>query len=214
MRKLLFSALLVFGMITGLQAQAFKIIGTNTIMGAATGTTLGAATMLISGTDDWGAVRVGFGGGTLVGLGLGIYDVSYSSGYIDGYLTSASTTGQVIAMDTFYGAATGSIVGFAISLIGNQDILEGIKVGGGYGAWAGFAFGLAETFFINVAGGGSDSGYGSGSYMSSNSVNGFMQYHSNGLNIGLIAPSTVNYVQGGQINWTPSVTFTHAKISF
>jgi hypothetical protein len=202
---------MLIGLVSNLQAQAFKIIGTNTIMGAATGTSLGAATMLISGTDDWGAIRVGFGAGTLAGLGLGVYDVSYSSGYIDGYLTSASTTGQVIAMDTFYGAGTGAIVGFAISLIGNQDILEGLKVGGGYGAWAGFAFGLAETFLLGSVGG--SGGYGS-SYMTGNTVNGMIQYQTPGFNIGFVAPSNFSYIQGGTINWTPSVTFTHARVSF
>ncbi len=211
MRKLFLFGFLLIGLVSNLQAQAFKIIGTNTIMGAATGTSLGAATMLISGTDDWGALRVGFGAGTLAGLGLGVYDVSYSSGYIDGYLTSASTTGQVIAMDTFYGAGTGAIVGFAISLIGNQDILEGLKVGGGYGAWAGFAFGLAETFLLGAGGG--SGGYGS-SYMSAQPVNGVIQYQTPGFNVGFVAPSGFSYVRGGNLNWSPSVTITHARFSF
>lgn len=194
-------------------SQSFKIIGTNTLMGAATGTGLGFGTMMINNNfDDFGPLRVGFGAGTLAGLGLGVYDVTYSSGFIDGYLTSASTTGQVVAMDTFYGAATGAVVGFAITLISNDDILSGGRVGAGIGAYAGFLFGLAESFLLNSGGSSDIGGYGA-MYANPKSVNGFVQVTDKNYSLGILSPSMINT---NPLNpaLQPTVQVSHLKINF
>lgn len=193
------------------QAQTVKLVGLNTLYGAATGTGLGAATMLINNSNEFGAMRVGFGAGTLAGLGLGIYDVTAEKGIIQGTFTDSDVSGQLIALDTFYGAGTGAVVGFAISLISNKDFLDGIKVGTGIGAWAGFGFGIVETFFLGNSGA---SGYGLGSLSNHQSVGGIVQVQDEAYSLGFLAPSQLNQINAnGMITVNPTLTVAHFKVA-
>ncbi len=139
------------------QAQSLRIITINTFYGALTGTTLGGATIALQNEYDEYPLRFGLGLGTILGLGTGFYDLSRSTGehgyYVNGLISSANTTGTIILLDTFYGAATGAIVGVAISLMSkDSDIVKGLQYGSGAGAWVGFAFGLVDAFTLSTSG--------------------------------------------------------------
>lgn len=212
MKKSFLFLTLLLGFIISSSAQTFKLVGLNTLYGAATGTGLGGATLLLTDSKDLGAIRVGFGAGTLVGLGLGVYDVSNAHGLIQGYFSSAEVTSQIVAMDTFYGAGTGALVGFAISLIANNDIIGGIKIGTGVGAWTGFAFGVVETLFLSSTSGAG--GYGVASAYNYQSVNGLVQIQDAHYNIGFISPTITNqWNHSGAITSNPTLTVAHLKIS-
>ena len=141
------------------EAQNLRIVSVNTFTGALTGTALGGATIALQNKSDidYYPLRFGVGMGTIFGLGTGFYDLTYSSGssgfYVNGLISSANTSGTIILMDTFYGAATGAVVGAAVSLMTNDRIIKGIQFGTGAGAWAGFTFGIADAFFIGTPGG-------------------------------------------------------------
>lgn len=139
------------------QSQSLRIVSINTFNGAITGTALGGATIALQNEYDEYPLRFGLGLGTILGLGTGFYDLSRSTadyGYhVSGLISSANASGTIILLDTFYGAATGSIVGMAISLMSrDSDILKGLQYGSGAGAWIGFAFGLVDAFAISTAG--------------------------------------------------------------
>ncbi|MEX0681533.1 MAG: hypothetical protein WD097_09140 [Balneolales bacterium] len=138
------------------EAQSFRIVTVNTFTGALTGSALGGATMALQNqSDDYYPLRFGLGIGTIMGLGTGFYDLSKMTGsdfYVNGLINTANSTGTIILLDTFYGSATGAIVGVAVSLMTNANILKGIQYGSGSGAWAGFAFGLLDAFVISAPG--------------------------------------------------------------
>jgi len=140
------------------QAQAFRIVTINTFAGAVTGASLGGATMALQNKSeaDFYPMRFGVGMGTIMGLGTGFYDISKMTGgagfYVDGMISSANSTGTIILLDTFYGAATGAVVGTAISLMTEAKIVKGLQYGSGAGAWVGFAFGLVDAFALSSAG--------------------------------------------------------------
>ncbi len=137
------------------QSQTLRIVTINTLNGALTGTALGGATIALQNEYDDYPLRFGLGLGTIFGLGTGFYDMSRHTGhgyYVNGAFGSANTTGTIVLMDTFYGAATGAIVGTAISLMSrDSDILKGLQYGSGAGAWVGFAFGLVDAFALSSA---------------------------------------------------------------
>ena len=140
------------------QAQNFRIVTVNTFAGALTGTALGGATIALQNKSDvdYYPLQFGVGMGTIFGLGVGFYDLSQattgSGYYVDGIISSAGASGTIILLDTFYGAATGAIVGTAITLMTNSRIVKGVQYGAGAGAWAGFAFGLIDAFVLSVPG--------------------------------------------------------------
>ncbi len=134
------------------EAQVMRDVMINTGAGTVTGAALGGATMALNNSGDLDPVRVGVGAGTLLGLGVGIYDAFTIPGdddyYFDGVFASGRYRGTVILLDTFYGAATGALVGTAISLIGGNPVLDGLRIGTGAGAYVGFGFGLLDAFVI------------------------------------------------------------------
>ncbi|MDG5767363.1 hypothetical protein QA596_07800 [Balneolales bacterium ANBcel1] len=139
------------------EAQNLRIVSINTLTGSLTGTALGGATMALQNKSDidYYPLRFGLGMGTIFGLGVGLYDLSQSTGsqyYVDGLLAAGNTSGTIILMDTFYGAATGVIVGTAITLMTNSEIIKGVQYGAGTGAWFGFAFGLVDAFVLSTPG--------------------------------------------------------------
>jgi hypothetical protein len=137
------------------QSQVLRIVTINTLNGAITGTALGGATIALNNEYDPYPLRFGLGLGTIFGLGTGFYDMSHYTGYgyqVRGLFSSANTTGTIILLDTFYGAATGAIVGMAITLMGkDSDVIKGLQYGSGAGAWVGFAFGLVDAFALSTS---------------------------------------------------------------
>jgi hypothetical protein len=132
------------------KAQTGQLLGGNVLNGALTGTVLGAATMGLRNSGDIAPLRVGLGSGILGGAGLALYDIAtLPSGqhfFISGVFNDGNNSSIIILIDTFYGAAGGAILGSAIMLIGNKPIVGGLQYGSGVGAWAGFGFGLLDSF--------------------------------------------------------------------
>lgn len=146
-----FCFIFVFSL-TGLNAQSIKILGGNTLNGALNGTMMGAASMAINNTDDFAYARIGLGAGTLYGMGVGIYDIAQVSKgdpyFISGTFNDGNNSTIIVLLDTFYGAAAGSIIATSVTLITDGDITEGLQYGAGFGTWAGFAFGLIDAFVL------------------------------------------------------------------
>lgn len=141
------------------QSQTLRILTINTASGALTGTALGTAVVALQDNSeiDLYPVQFGMGMGTLMGLGTGIYDMSRSGGqhgyYVQGLISRSGTTGSIILLDTAYGAATGTIVGVAISLMTQSPVVKGMQFGAAAGAWGGFAFGLVDAFVLSGSSG-------------------------------------------------------------
>lgn len=212
MKKLLLPLFFSFLFIS-VQAQSFKIVGINTFAGALTGTALGGANMLIA--DDFDSMRplsVGFGTGTIFGLGLGVYDLTTKTSSYSGIFNQSETSGQLILTDTFYGTVTGALVGFAVGLIADQDLLIASQKGTGFGAWTGFTFGLVETFVLNRFGAGSGSGYGLSQASTQVPVNGFVRYDYNTIHAGFLSPQAITSLNSGQVQLHPSISLAHVKI--
>lgn len=126
----------------------------NTGTGTLTGAGLGGAVMLLNNDGSWTPMRVGIGTGTLFGVGVGFYDAYHiprdDDYYIDAFFSSGRHRGSIILMDTFYGAATGALIGSAVGLISGtgNEILDGLRVGTATGAFIGAGFGLFDAFII------------------------------------------------------------------
>jgi hypothetical protein len=217
--SLILSFLITLFFITPSQAQTGKILALDTIIGAVNGSGLGLATMAIADNNDYGPLRVGFGAGTLYGLGLGIYDVSQQagSGYmVSGAIGSASNTAQIVAMDTFYGGLTGGVVGFAISLIGNTDMVKGLQYGAGYGTWAGFGFGLIDAFVISKQSGydfsddDGDFDYGPRPM----AANGMIQFNGTSTQVGFLSGSSISVIKKGRIVTYPTLSISSLSVNF
>lgn len=166
MKKIGLLCLLILGVFnssktTSIHAQTVQILGNSTINGALNGVVLGGAGMLIAdkkvnapftkNMDDLNALQIGLGVGTLYGLGLGIYDVASTNGnqlLVSGFLNDATNTSAILLMDTFYGAAVGTIVSASITLLSDDPSFQQVKSGIGIGAFAGFGFGIVDGFFI------------------------------------------------------------------
>ncbi len=201
-KSLVSAFLLLYAVVTLSQqthAQSFRIVTVNTFTGALTGTALGGATIALQDKSeiDYYPLRFGVGLGTIMGLGTGLYDLSHMTGssgiYVDGFISSANSTGTIILLDTFYGASTGAIVGTAISLMSREsDIVKGIQYGAGAGAWIGFAFGLVDAFLLSTTGD-YDSFYDNYSSSHRRGINGLIEIRGNNNNyaIGFLNPVIV-----------------------
>ena len=136
------------------RAQALKVVLSDTFIGTFNGALLGGGTMLLrNNSKDLGPMRFGVGFGTLYGLGLGFYDMSKiqtnGSYEVNGAFNSAGNSATLILADTFYGGATGTLVGMAVSLMANSNVTEGLRYGAGIGVWSGFAFGVVDALVIS-----------------------------------------------------------------
>lgn len=133
------------------EAQTVELLAGNTLNGAVQGTILGGATMALSDSDDFSALRIGVGMGTLYGVGMGAYDITTGGGQevlVSGLFNDANNSSIIVLLDTFYGAALGSVVVVAVTLVANEPIVSGLQYGAGIGAWAGFGFGIFDTFVL------------------------------------------------------------------
>ncbi|MEX0771074.1 MAG: hypothetical protein WD035_10095 [Balneolaceae bacterium] len=135
-----------------LYAQSIEIFGGNVINGSVTGTMLGAATMGLYNTNDFTYLKTGLGAGTIAGAAIAIYDLATlprgQQLFISGAFNDGRNSSIILLLDTFYGAAGGAFIGTASMLIADRPLLEGLQYGTSAGAWIGFAFGLADSFFI------------------------------------------------------------------
>lgn len=148
---ILFATLLIFFSSTSTNAQTVELLAGNTLNGAVQGTLLGGATMALTNSDDFSALRVGVGMGTLYGIGMGAYDITTGSGnevLVSGLFNDGNNSSIIVLLDTFYGAALGSIIVTAVTLVANEPIASGLQYGAGIGAWAGFGFGIFDTFVL------------------------------------------------------------------
>lgn len=181
------------------QAQTFRIVTVNTLSGAVTGSSLGGATIALQNKSEinYRPLRVGVGMGTIMGLGIGFYDLAKMGGnsgfYVHGTINTANTSGTIIMLDTFYGAATGAVVGAAVSLMIDSPIVNGLQYGSGVGSWVGFTFGLFDAFVLSSPGN-YDSFYDSYSSNNSTGSTGFFEIRGddNSYSVGFLNPLIFN----------------------
>lgn len=133
-------------------AQSGELIGGNILNGAVTGTVLGVAVMGLNNNSNTTPLRIGLGTGILAGAGLAIYDITTlpkgQQFFISGVFNDGANSSIIILLDTLYGAALGAAMGSAVVLITNISFVDGIQYGASAGAWAGFGFGLIDSFSI------------------------------------------------------------------
>lgn len=222
LKHTLLALIFAFGISSVAQAQSAKLLAMDTFMGAGNGTILGLATMALNNNySNWGPIRVGFGGGTLYGLGLGIYDVSQSAGggyVVQGTFASGNNTAYVIFMDSFYGGATGGIVGLALSLISENSLMEGVQYGAGLGTWLGFGFGLVDVFVLS--GGGKGFNFSDTEYNYQHRLplgaRGLLQINHSNTSLGLISPeiTTIYNTKNLSLEMQPSISIANFSLRF
>lgn len=116
------------------------------------GTILGGASMAIGNSSSFYPLQVGLGLGTLYGIGMGAHDIIQGGGgevLVSGLFNDGNNSSIIVLLDTFYGAAAGSIIVTSIMLVANEPLVDGLQYGAGIGAWAGFGFGIFDTFFLS-----------------------------------------------------------------
>jgi hypothetical protein len=135
------------------KAQSLELIGGNIVNGAMTGAILGTAVMGLQDSNDFTPFRIGLGSGILAGSGLAIYDVATlprgQQFFKSGVFNDGNNSSIIVLLDTIYGAGLGAALGSAIVLIGNESFVEGIQYGASAGAWAGFGFGIVDSFILS-----------------------------------------------------------------
>jgi uncharacterized membrane protein len=154
MKKLIFCILAVlisFGSVKESEAQTIEILAGNTLNGAMNGVILGGAVMGLTNDTEFHALRIGLGLGTLYGIGMGGYDLVQGGGteiLVSGLFNDGSNSSIIVLLDTFYGAAAGSVIATSVMLVANEPIVDGLQYGASVGAWVGFGFGIFDTFVL------------------------------------------------------------------
>ena len=206
-----------------MQSQALKVAAGNTLIGTANGAIIGLSVMGLQNSPDVTPIRFGIGAGTLFGLGVGVYDVSRLDGlgmyYVDGLFNSTEYSALIVLLDTAYGTVTGTVLGMAIGLMANENIVTYMQYGASAGAIAGFTFGLVDAFYFSST----PSFTAQRIQASDRSVNGLisLEYRFNEqskINLGLIHPS-LNSVPTfanniTSISYEPTVQVMHLKVKF
>lgn len=135
------------------KAQTIELLGGNLLNGTVTGSLLGAATMGLRNSSDFDPLRIGLGAGIIGGAGIAIYDVATlpkgQQFFISGTFNDGNNTSIILLLDTLYGAVGGAAIGTAVILLSGDAFSDGIRIGSGAGAWTGFAFGIADAFFLS-----------------------------------------------------------------
>lgn len=133
-------------------AQSVELLGGNLLNGAINGVALGGATMALQNTTSFEYLQIGAGAGMLYGIGVGVYDVTLVSPgeyfYKSGTFNDGTNSSILVLLDTIYGAATGAVIGTSISLLNRSDVVYGLRMGTAWGAWAGFGFGMVDSFLL------------------------------------------------------------------
>ena len=232
MKKTAFFLLLILGVqffpSQKAQAQTVQILANNTLNGAINGVVLGSAGMLIAdkkvnapftkNMDDLYAIQVGLGVGMLYGVGVGAYDLASSGGQqmlVSGFFNDATNTTAILLMDTFYGAAAGTVISASITLLSSDPNLTDVKTGLGIGTYVGFTFGIFDGFFL------ADRSSAPISYSKTlpQAAQGFASIQfSNSTSIGVINPSISSFleVDNGSLSQsvTPTIEFMNIRVNF
>ncbi len=135
------------------KAQSIELIGGNVLNGAVTGSILGTAVMGLQNSNDFTPFRIGLGTGILGGSGIAVYDVATlprgQQFFKSGVFNDGNNSSIIILLDTLYGAGLGAALGSAVVLIGKESIVDGLQYGASAGAWAGFGFGIVDSFILS-----------------------------------------------------------------
>lgn len=169
--------------------------------------------MALTNNSDFRPVQVGVGLGTLGGMGIGVYDASQNSGFVQGTFNTVSSTGYIVLVDTFYGVVTGTVVGVAVSLLGNYRIVSGAQYGAGAGAWAGFTFGLVDAFYLSRE---TANGIDYFSSQQSRNSNGLIQWQpGNSTRVGFLNPSVYTFpeIENQSLTVNPRFGMEFANVS-
>lgn len=189
---LFFCIVLTFSGTQSSYAQTIELLAGNTLNGAVNGTMLGGATMALTGETDFRPLQVGLGLGTLYGLGMGAYDVTTGGGnrvLVSGLFNDGDNTSIIVLLDTFYGAAAGTIIATSVMLVADEPIIEGLKYGSSVGAWVGFGVGLIDVFMF------SDRMTPTSASLRTptNTADGLVAIHlNNRTSVGLVSPTVLN----------------------
>lgn len=200
------------------KAQTVELLAGNTLNGAMNGVLLGGATMAISNNDDFYPLQVGLGLGTLYGIGMGAHDIIQGGGkeiLVSGLFNDGSNSSIIVLLDTFYGAAAGSIIVTSIMLVANEPLIGGLQYGAGIGAFAGFGFGIFDTFFLAKR---TNSTVAS-IYKPNKNASGLLGMDlNNGTSLGFMNPTLVSTINLNETNFsksiTPGVEFLNVRVNF
>ncbi len=221
MKQFLISITLIFAfsLSTSIaKAQTIQLLAGNTLNGAMNGTLLGGASMAIANNDNFYPLQVGLGIGTLYGIGMGGYDIAKGEGQeilVSGLFNDGNNSSIIVLLDTFYGAAAGSIIVTSIMLVANKPLIDGLQYGSGIGAWVGFGFGIFDTFILAKR----TTSPVAGLYQPNNNATGLVGIDlRNGASLGLLNPKLVQSIQLTQTSFgrtiNPGVEFVNFKFSF
>lgn len=219
MKQFFFSIFLILVVSTSIsKAQTVEILAGNTLNGAMNGTLLGGASMAIANNDAFYPLQVGLGLGTLYGIGMGGYDITKGGGkeiLVSGLFNDGNNSSIIVLLDTFYGAAAGSIIVTSIMLVANKPLIDGLQYGAGIGAWAGFGFGIFDAFVLAKT---TTSPLAS-IYRPSNNANGLVGLNlENGASLGFLNPSVVQTIELTPTSFdrafSPGIEFVNFKFNF
>ena len=155
MKKVIIALILSLTLLFGLKSvkgQSIELLAGNTLNGTANGALLGGAFMGLTNNPDFSPLRVGVGLGTLYGIGVGAYDISQTNGgsmIVTGTFNDGNNSSIIVLLDTFYGAAAGSVIASSVMLVANEPIVKGLQYGASAGAIAGFGFGIVDSFILS-----------------------------------------------------------------
>ncbi len=216
--SLLFLSILTATSSSSLKAQTVELLAGNTLNGAMNGVLLGGATMAISNSDDFYPLQVGLGLGTLYGIGMGAHDIVQGKGkeiLVSGLFNDGSNSSIIVLLDTFYGAAAGSIIVTSIMLVANEPLIDGLQYGAGIGAFAGFGFGIFDTFFLAKRTSSSIASV----HQPNNNASGLLGMDfNNGTSLGFVNPTLFSSIEldintfSKSIN--PGVEFLNVRVNF
>tara|TARA_R110000868_G_scaffold383578_13_gene650830 strand:+ start:59043 stop:59711 length:669 start_codon:yes stop_codon:yes gene_type:complete len=222
MKQFFFSIFIVFTLLYSTptaKAQTVQLLAGNTLNGAMNGTLLGGASMAITNnSDDFYPLQVGLGLGTLYGIGMGGYDIVKGGGkeiLVSGLFNDGNNSSIIVLLDTFYGAAAGSIIVTSVMLVANRPLIDGLQYGAGIGAWVGFGFGLFDTFILAKTA----TSPLAKLYQPTNNANGIVGLDlNNGTSLGFMNPSILQTIEltptSFNRSFSPSVELVNVKISF
>lgn len=198
------------------KGQTIELLAGNTLNGTVNGTLLGGAVMGLTNDSDFAPLRVGVGLGTLYGIGIGAYDISQTNGsamIVTGTFNDGNNSSIIVLLDTFYGAAAGSVIASSVMLVANEPIVKGLQYGASAGAIAGFGFGIVDSFIISdriIPGATASS--------TSNTTDGIVAVSfENGTSVGFVSPSLFTSFDISKENirrkFTPSVKLVNFRIN-
>jgi len=201
-----------------LKAQSVQLLAGNTLNGAMNGTLLGGASMAITNSDDFYPLQVGLGIGTLYGIGMGGYDITKGGGkeiLVSGLFNDGNNSSIIVLLDTFYGAAAGSIIVTSIMLVANKPLIDGLQYGSGIGAWIGFGFGVFDTIILAKT----TTSPLANTQLPDNNASGFIGLNlENGASFGFINPSIVQTIELSSTSFdrsfSPGVELLNFKFNF